>query len=1333
MKDMAKLFDTFNKLVDKTDSSRSNGSSNNSNTGGRTDTLKSAAKPPELSAKASLSDFDGFVRKWTYYFDLAGVDRLDQAKQKMALFSCLEESLVNIVENDLGIKVDDDKDVKQVLASIKAYFRGNRNVIRDRLDFFECAQHEGEQVQDFITRLQRIGANCDFGSMTEDEQYVQALVAGCRDGELKEKILEKSPKSFAEARKMAISHETVKQDSQALVSTSPRINRIGAKNHARVKSSYRKDKEKNLSKAAVNYDKQSKQCSGCGRACTTRSKDCPAWGKSCEKCGVKNHFARVCRGLTKQQQVSTLFVRSAFLDKTAPRIRMDFIYKGKATSVLALPDSGAEASCMGPDQAKSVGFDVKRSRSSPQCAISSANRQPIKCLGEFKVKIVVDGHEAEDIIHVVENVNCTLVSWFSLKSLHILCPCYPYPCRSSCQVVNAVSQSAKQVEEVKQQLMEEFSDVFDDGGALKPMHTEEMKIILQPDAQPTCITAPRVIPYAWKQETKGLLDDMVERDIIEPVTEPSDWCAPLLVTPKPGGKGLRVCADLRGVNKYVRRPVYPLLTPREAVSRVSPDAKFFSTVDSKSGYWQVPLAKESRQYTTFISEWGRFRYKRASMGLSCSSDEYLQRSAKALGDLPRTHQVVDDILIEHSDFQNHVKQVRELLQRCRKHSITLNPKKFNFAQSSVEFAGYHVGANGVKADPSKLEAISRFPTPSSLTDLRSFLGLAEQLAGFTPQLAAAKQPLRALLSSKNSFIWLPEHDKAFQDVKSVLMSPNVLAFFDPKLPTALHTDASRLNGLGYCLLQQHGGGQWKVVQCGSRFLSPAETRYSILETEALGLVWATKKCNVYLQGHPGYTVVTDHRPLLPIFNHYNLSDIENARLQRLREKVDTYSFQVEWKKGSQHKVPDALSRAPVAEPSPEDELAEEQVQEYVDRVIMSNIAVISQEDAASNDIADPILVELSDKAKKDESYQEIIDGIKTGFSKKSAALQPYLKLQQELSIDGRYGLVLRGNRVLVPREARQSVLQRLHSSHQGQVRTLRRARQCIFWPGMSSDIKNLVQSCEACQEHLSFQAKEPLMEVNEAPPSRAFEHISLDFFELNGKHFLAVVDLYSGWTFPIHFPSSTKTSVMTKKLLMEFSRFGLPTLIRSDQGPQFSCYEFSSFCKKWCVTHRMSSPYHPEGNSSAELAVKKLKMLLRKTETDVSSDQFVEGILELNNTPSRFGKSPAQLLFGRSNRSRLPFIGPNELQSDPEGEKVEAIRQAERERFNKSSVPLKPFSIGDEVRLWDPLNRKWTQVGVVDKVLPRRNYVVKTNSGKTFRRNRRLLRPHFVSGGGDVK
>ena len=187
------------------------------------------------------------------------------------------------------------------------------------------------------------------------------------------------------------------------------------------------------------------------------------------------------------------------------------------------------------------------------------------------------------------------------------------------------------------------------------------------------------------------------------------------------------------------------------------------------------------------------------------------------------------------------------MQKCRDRGITVNGAKFKCAQKEVTFCGFRISEKGIEYDPRKIDAIQNFPSPTNVTELRSFLGMSNQLGGFVRELSMATNPLRTLLKSRSPFIWTEDHQAAFELTKATLLSPPVLAVFDHEKPTRLLTDASRLNGLGYILQQRHGD-EWKLVQAGSRYINETEAGYSMVELELLAVVWAMKKLRLHLLG-----------------------------------------------------------------------------------------------------------------------------------------------------------------------------------------------------------------------------------------------------------------------------------------------------------------------------------------------------------------------------------------------------------------------------------------------------------------------------------------------------
>ena len=374
------------------------------------------------------------------------------------------------------------------------------------------------------------------------------------------------------------------------------------------------------------------------------------------------------------------------------------------------------------------------------------------------------------------------------------------------------------------------------------------------------------------------------------------------------------------------------------------------------------------------------------------------------------------------------------------------------------------------------------------------MGLVNQLRAFSTDTSRAAEPLRDLLRPRNVWSWTLVHQASFEAVKATLVAPPVLAYFDPSLPNAVHTYASRVGGLGYVLLQRHDQ-EWKLVQCGSRFLSDAESRYAVVELEMLAVTWwAVWKCHIYLAGMSEFDIITDRRPLVPILNGKSLAEIENPRLQRLREKLMAYNFTAVWKAGKMHHLPDALSRAPVGQPSPEDEEAEREIVHQTRSTFMARRR--NEEDgdeATASPMQNIILEKVRETSRADETYQKVIETVMNGFPEHKADLpnlvRPYWCVRERLSIDD--GLLVCGARLVIPHSLRREVLERLHDSHQGVDRTKRRARQSVYWPNIDQDISNVVSACEACHAKLPSLPKKPLL--TDPCPITVFQSVSADF------------------------------------------------------------------------------------------------------------------------------------------------------------------------------------------------------------------------------------------------
>ena len=920
-----------------------------------------------------------------------------------------------------------------------------------------------------------------------------------------------------------------------------------------------------------------------------------------------------------------------------------------------IPDGGAEVSVAGLDVLRSMGLREADLISSTFDLVMANKKAPLLSVGQLDITITYGSAEAIVTVVFCPEMSGLLLSWVDCIALGILHRNYPLPIESPSTISTVVNQlqhldpsqpslhsllrgplpadpTEAERAAFKDAIVSSFSDVFDQS-TLRSMEGPDMDIQLRDDAEPFAINGFRPMPFHYREEVKRMLDEMVRKEIIAPVTEPTEWVAPLVVAQKPNGRGLRLCVDLTKLNRYVRRPAHPVRTPRDAVAGIDGSARFFSALDASDGYFQIALKPSCQHLTTFSTPWGRYKHLRATQGLCCSGDEYNRRQDEAFAGLRNFVRVVDDLLLFHSSFSDHVAGICAILQAARAARITFNPSKFEFAKSHLMWVGYHIKQGGFEVDPNKLRAISDYPRPTNLTELRSFMGLVEQLAGFSKDVAAAKGPLRPLLSTKNDFLWTSEHDEAFAAVKRALIQPPVLSHFNPSLDTALHVDASKRNGMGYALLQRHGD-QWKLVDANSRWCSDTESRYSTTELELAAAEWAIRKCRLYLLGLPSFSLVVDHQALVSILDRHTLDTIESPKLQRLKERLSPFVFNTIWRKGKTHSIPDALSRNPVNDPSPEDVAVISGDSSYTRLTILRHIQSLSTQDSQDVNFLsststvqprDPLLDELRSAASSDPEYTALLDAVRKGFpcrrDRTPLSIRQYWSIREQLSADD--GLVFYGSRILVPVSARRSVLSKLHSSHQGIVRTKQRARQTVYWGGITNDIVQLVEGCQACQERLPSQQKEPLL--NDPLPTYPFERVSADLFQAGSLHALVYADRLSGWTVVHQWRHTPSAKEVGRAVISNFIDLGVPLCFRSDGGPQFDAKEFRDLLLRWGVEWRPSSPTYAQSNGHAEAAVKAVKTLVLKTATsgDLNSEAFLRGLLELRNTPDATGLSRA--------------------------------------------------------------------------------------------------------------
>ena len=376
---------------------------------------------------------------------------------------------------------------------------------------------------------------------------------------------------------------------------------------------------------------------------------------------------------------------------------------------------------------------------------------------------------------------------------------------------------------------------------------------------------------------------------------------------------MRFCIDLRHLNNRTIKDAYSLPRIEETLDCLN-GTKIFTSLDLKSGYWQVEMEEESKPLTAFtVGPLGFFECERMPFGLTNAPATFQRLMENCLGDLHLNWCIIylDDIIVFSETPKEHIKRLRGVFQKLASAGLKLKPNKCEFFKKKITYLGYVVSEEGIEVDPKKTEAVQNWPVPKTVTDVRSFLGFTNQYRKFIPKYAHVAGPLNGLISGDNSkkkkkeVQWTLECQEAFETLKEHCCTTPVLAYADYKRPFRLHTDASDL-GLGAVLYQKDENGKNKVIAYASRTLNQAEKNYPAHKLEFLALKWAvTSRFHEYLYGGE-FAVYTDNNPLTYVLSTAKL----DATGQRWIAALANYNFSLHYKSGKTNIEADALSRIP---------------------------------------------------------------------------------------------------------------------------------------------------------------------------------------------------------------------------------------------------------------------------------------------------------------------------------------------------------------------------------------------------------------------------------------
>ncbi|XP_044167088.1 uncharacterized protein K02A2.6-like [Acropora millepora] len=524
----------------------------------------------------------------------------------------------------------------------------------------------------------------------------------------------------------------------------------------------------------------------------------------------------------------------------------------------------------------------------------------------------------------------------------------------------------------------------------------------------------------------------------------------------------------------------------------------------------------------------------------------------------------------------------------------------------------------------------------------------------------------------------------------------VLRYYNLQEEVTLQCDASQ-SGLGAALMQN---GQ--PIAYASRALTPTETRYAQIEKELLAIVFACDRFDAYVYGRNLVNVETDHKPLEPIF--MKPLDATPKRLQRMLLRLQKYNLQVRYKKGKEMLLADTLSRAYLPEVN-----ATEFTRELED--IDHRVWLPGTEDRWQ---------QLKNAAADDPVQQKLQEIIRSGWPENRAqvpeCVRPYFDVRDELTIQNE--LIFKGQQIVVPAVLRKELMEKTHVSHIGIEGCTRRARDTLYWPRMTTEIKEYISKCDVCMTHRTSQGKEPILQHEFI--SRPWAKVAADLCEFDNRVLLVVSDYYSNYIVVARLNNLTSRAVI-KELKAIFARFGVPDTLVTDNGAQFSSAEFAVFATTWMFEHKTSSPTYPQSNGKAEKAVQTVKNLFKKCKASGTSE--FQALLDWRNTPTAgIGTSPAQRPMDRRCKTLLPIAGSLLQPSFPTEEdtrKILGTKQRQQFYYNKHAKPLEQIRVGDAVRMRLPGEKTWSPGTCTANAGPRS---FRVQVGETvYRRNRRQI------------
>ena len=821
--------------------------------------------------------------------------------------------------------------------------------------------------------------------------------------------------------------------------------------------------------------------------------------------------------------------------------------------------------------------------------------------------------------------------------------------------------SSSQLSTIEAALLSEFADVLNADGRLPPStHGVEHHIVTS--GRPVTAKFRRLDSIklaAAKEEFQKLEKEGIVR------RSDSDWASPLHMVKKSDGSW-RPCGDFRRLNLQSDTDCYPLPNMTDITSSLA-GATIFSKLDLKKGYHQIPVNPADVRKTAIITPFGLFEFIRMPFGLKNAGMTFQRFMDRVLAGLPFILVYLDDILIASPNREAHLQHLKIVLQRLRDNGLVLNKAKCQFFRSQVEFLGLKVTASGVEPLPEQLSTIRDFPQPGTIKELQGFLGAVNFYRRFIPAAAKILLPLTNELKGGRKGLeqltWSQHMLKAFNDIKTALNKSVCLAFPTDTAELTLATDASASHVGAVLQQKQAPGSGWRPLGFFSAKLEVAQLSYSAFDRELFAIFSGIRHFRHHLEGRK-FTIWTDHKPLT--FALSRVSDSWTAKQQRQLSYIVEFTAEITHVPGKLNVVADLLSRPQQAVPAP-GPATTANVKVPSGSLAVSQVA--GRTAGAKQEVIAAVTAVTGIDLELLAEEQTRCPSIQLLRNSTSLQIQSSPIGQQQLWCDTSSGR----RRPLVPTSWQRQVFSALHCLAHPGIRATRRLLSARFvWRGMAADVGRWCKECEACQK--AKVTRQPSAPIQPIPvPSRRFTHLHVDLVgpltaSVEGfTHVMTMIDRTTRWMEVCPLSSTTATACADALVASWISRFGVPAIITSDRGVQFTSAVWQVLCKRLGIQHNTTTAYHPQSNGLVERFHRQLKDSMRaRLATRDWPAHLPWVLLGLRAAPKEdFNVSAAELLYG------VPLSLPGELLDQVEPPAASFIESLRRP---PTSLPTRPLA-----------------------------------------------------------